>query len=259
MRIYRVALPQSRQPHWAVEDGDEFRLLRESPFEGGPLRLAGESWSKKKARVFAPVGPSKIVCVGRNYRAHAEELDHEVPLEPLIFLKPPTAIVGPGTPICIPPDSELVHHEGELAVVVGRMLRHASEMEAVGAIFGYACANDITARDIQRKEGKFTRAKGYDTFCPLGPALVSADEISEPDDLSLTVRVDGEVRQQGNTRDMVFAVPKLLSFISHIMTLVPGDVVLTGTPAGVGKLEAGQVVEVEITGVGLLENPVQAG
>lgn len=200
-----------------------------------------------------PVAPSKIVCVGRNYRAHAAELGNDVPAEPLLFLKPPTALIGPGAPIPLPAASSRVEHEGELAVVVGRTLRDASPAEARAAIFGYTIANDVTARDLQRKDVQFTRAKGFDGFCPCGPFIET--ELA-PDDLRLTVRVGDTLRQDGRTRDMVFAVDTLVAYISGVMTLRPGDLILTGTPAGVGPLLAGDVVEVAIDGLGALVNPV---
>jgi 2-keto-4-pentenoate hydratase/2-oxohepta-3-ene-1,7-dioic acid hydratase in catechol pathway len=206
------------------------------------------------------IAPGKIVCVGRNYRAHAHELSHEVPEEPLLFLKPPSSVIGPGDPIVRPVHmSTLVHHEGELAIVVGTRLSHASAAEALAGIAGYTCGNDVTARDVQRKEGVFGRAKGFDTFCPLGPRVVPAADVRDPQALSLRVLVNGALRQAGNTADMVFPVGDLLSFISLVMTLVPGDVVLTGTPEGVGPLVAGDVVRVEIDGIGALENPVVDG
>lgn len=199
-------------------------------------------------------GPGKIVCVGRNYAEHAKELGNDVPVEPVIFMKPPSAVIGHGDAILLPPQSELVHHEGELAVVIGTRLTDVDEAAARAGIRGYTCANDVTARDLQRKDGRFTRAKGFDTFCPLGPTLVDGLDAAA---LEIVVTVNGVERQRGNARDMVFPVPRLLAYISSIMTLEPGDVVLTGTPAGVGPLVEGDVVRVEIQGVGALENPVR--
>jgi 2-keto-4-pentenoate hydratase/2-oxohepta-3-ene-1,7-dioic acid hydratase in catechol pathway len=203
--------------------------------------------------LLAPVEPSKIVCVGRNYRAHAKELGNEVPAHPLLFLKPPSAIVGPQEPIRLPEQSAEVQHEAELAVVVARALRGASPVETKGAVFGYTCLNDVTARDIQRAEKQFTRAKGFDTFCPVGP-VVETD--LDPMEASVVARVNGAERQRGSTRDMVFDVYALLSFISGVMTLLPGDVVSTGTPEGVGALRRGDWVEIEVSGIGVLRNPV---
>lgn len=204
-----------------------------------------------RAQVLAPVTPSKIVCVGRNYRKHAAELGNEVPAEPLLFLKPPSALLPHGGEIALPAASARVEHEGELAVVVGRRLRDASESEAREAIFGLTCANDVTARDLQRKDVQFTRGKGFDTFCPVGPWIVTD---ADPSDLRVTVRVDGTTRQDGRTRDMIWSAPALLSFISSVMTLEPGDLVLTGTPEGVGPLVEGDEVEVEVEGVGVLQS-----
>jgi 2-keto-4-pentenoate hydratase/2-oxohepta-3-ene-1,7-dioic acid hydratase in catechol pathway len=210
------------------------------------------------ATLLAPCTPSKVVCVGRNYAAHARELGNPLPTEPLLFLKPPSSIIGPGQAIKRPVSmSGEVHHEGELAVVLGARLRHANVNEARAAVFGYTIANDVTARDIQRAENKFTRAKGFDTFCPLGPALLSAAAIPDAGELELEVRVCGQLRQHGRTADMVFSVPTLLAYISRVMTLEPGDVVLTGTPEGVGPLVAGDLVEISISGLGILRNPVE--
>ncbi|MDP9326160.1 MAG: fumarylacetoacetate hydrolase family protein [Candidatus Dormibacteraeota bacterium] len=197
--------------------------------------------------------PSKIVAVGRNYAAHARELGHEIPTEPLIFLKPPSAVVGDGDSVVYPAASSNVHHEGELAVVIGRRCHAASTEEALSFVAGYTCANDVTARDLQEKDGQWTRAKGFDTFCPLGPEVV-AD--LDPGSLTVICRVNGAVRQEGSTADMLFAVPDLVAYISGVMTLEPGDVILTGTPPGVGPVQRGDEMEVEIPGIGVLHNRV---
>jgi 2-keto-4-pentenoate hydratase/2-oxohepta-3-ene-1,7-dioic acid hydratase in catechol pathway len=240
---------------WARLD-DERAALLDGPPWGAPSE-SGPSLARRDLSLLAPVEPTKVVCVGRNYRKHAEELGNEVPSSPLLFLKPPSSVIGHGQAIERPAEvSDLVHHEGELAVIVGRRLRRAGEDEALSSVLGYTCANDVTARDLQRAEGKFTRAKGFDTFCPVGPTLVSSDEVPDPQALKLELTVDGEVRQSASTADMVFPVAQLLSFISHVMTLEPGDVVLTGTPEGVGPLIAGQTVRVAIEHVGALSNPV---
>ena len=199
------------------------------------------------------IRPGKVVCVGRNYLAHAREMGNEVPPEPLLFLKPPSAVIGSGEPIVLPRVSRQVEHEAEIAVVVGRRLRRATEREAAAAIGGVTCANDVTARDFQRRDGQWTRAKGFDTFCPLGPRVV---EHIDWRGLEVIGRVNGAERQRGRAADMHFSIPFLLAHISGIMTLQAGDLVLTGTPAGVGPLQAGDVVEVEIPGVGVLSNPV---
>ncbi len=205
-----------------------------------------------RAELLCPVTPTKIVCVGRNYRKHAEELGHEVPAEPLLFLKPPSALLAPEAPIELPAASERVEHEGELAVVIGRRLRDATPDEARAAIFGLTCANDVTARDLQRRDVQFTRGKGFDTFCPVGPAI---ETDRSPDDLRISVRVGGGVRQDARTRDMIWPAADLVAFASGVMTLEPGDLVLTGTPEGVGPLCDGDVVEVEVEGIGALRNP----
>jgi len=204
-------------------------------------------------KLLAPWLPGKIVCVGRNYAEHAREHHVDVPDVPLLFLKPPSSVIGPGEGILLPPQSEQVEHEAELAVVIGRRTRNATADEAMGCIFGYTIANDVTARDLQQRDGQWTRAKGFDTFCPLGPWI---DTEVNPHDLRILCRVNGQIRQLGSTRDMVFSVPQLVAFISGIMTLEVGDILLTGTPAGVGRLETGDAVQVEIEGIGILENPV---
>ena len=197
--------------------------------------------------------PGKIVCVGRNYRAHARELGNEVPSEPLLFLKPPSSVIHDGEAIVIPPYTARVEHEGEIGILVGARLHRASPEEAMAAIGSVAAVNDVTARDLQKTDGQWTRAKGFDTFCPIGPASMGVPAI---DVLEIITRVNGEERQRGHARDMVFAIPELLSYISHVMTLEPGDLVATGTPAGVGPLSAGDIVEVEIPGVSCVRNPV---
>ena len=199
--------------------------------------------------------PSKIVCVGRNYADHAKELGNEVPKAPLLFLKPPSAIIGDGDTIVLPPDSHQVEYEAEIGVVVGRRMHRVSAEEAEQHIRGFVCLNDVTARDLQKSDGQWSRAKGFDTFCPIGPRITEELDWRE---LEVIGRVNGEERQRGHSSEMVFSIPKLLSYISHIMTLEPGDLVATGTPAGVGPLVPGDVVEVEIPGVGILRNPVEA-
>jgi 2-keto-4-pentenoate hydratase/2-oxohepta-3-ene-1,7-dioic acid hydratase in catechol pathway len=205
---------------------------------------------------FALDLPGKILCVGRNYADHAKELGHDVPAAPLFFLKPPSSVIWDGDAIVRPNDlSSVVHHEGELAVVIGKKLtRAASEADALAAIRGYTCANDVTARDLQKKDGQWTRAKGFDTFCPLLRTGVTLDDAG---DLALTVRVNGTIAQRARTSTMIFSVARILVDASRAMTLLPGDIVLTGTPAGVGPLLAGDVVEVEIERVGILSNPVR--
>src|SRR6266568_4464437 len=213
-----------------------------------PLALAD-------AALLAPVRSSKIVCVGRNYREHAAELGNEVPQEPLIFLKPPSSLLGAGENICRPKISARVDYEGELGVVIGRACHKVGPGEDVRKyILGYTCVNDVTARDLQNKDGQWTRAKGFDTFCPVGP-LVS-DEIDPWPGVAVETRVNGEARQQGNTRDFIFPLDVVIRHISQVMTLLPGDLIATGTPAGVGPLVAGDVVEVSVEGLGTLRNSV---
>jgi 2-keto-4-pentenoate hydratase/2-oxohepta-3-ene-1,7-dioic acid hydratase in catechol pathway len=211
------------------------------------------------ARLSLPLDPpSKIVCVGRNYAQHAAELGNPIPAEPIIFLKPPSSLIGDGEPIVLPSLSKRVEHEGEIAIVVGKRLRAVGEEEARAAIRGITAANDVTARDLQRSDAQWTRAKGFDTFCPVGPRVVPVDP-AELDDLRVRCRVNGETRQEGWTGDMAFPVPFLLAWISRVMTLEAGDLVLTGTPEGVGPLAPGDVVEVEVDRVGILRNPVVSG
>jgi 2-keto-4-pentenoate hydratase/2-oxohepta-3-ene-1,7-dioic acid hydratase in catechol pathway len=237
---------------YGVVDGATVRALTAEPWSGGLAE--GPAFSLAEVDLLAPVTPSKVVCVGRNYRAHAKELGHEVPKEPLFFIKPSTAVVGPKAQIRIPEQSREVHYEAELAAVIGRTLtRAATAVEAKLAIFGWTCLNDVTARDIQRAEAHFTRAKGFDTFCPLGPVVETE---LDPMDVTVTCRMNGEQRQRGSTRDMVFDAYLLIAFVSQVMTLLPGDVVSTGTPEGVGAFRRGDWVEVEVSGIGVLKNPV---
>jgi 2-keto-4-pentenoate hydratase/2-oxohepta-3-ene-1,7-dioic acid hydratase in catechol pathway len=199
------------------------------------------------------VHPSKIVCVGRNYAAHARELGNEVPARPMLFFKPPSALIGPEDPIVLPAVSHQVEYEAEIAVVIGRRARRIPASEAVEYIEGFTCANDVTCRDLQKPDGQWGRAKGFDTFCPVGPKVAKGLDWAS---LSVIGRVNGEIRQRAPVSEMIFPIPVLLEYISGIMTLEPGDVVLTGTPEGVGPLHPGDVVEVEIPGVGVLRNPV---
>ncbi len=201
--------------------------------------------------------PTKIVCVGRNYAAHARELGNELPKSPLIFLKPPSAVIGDGDTILIPSASHDVQHEAEIGIVIGRRLRNATDDQARASIQGVTCANDVTARDLQKSDGQWTRAKGFDTFCPLGPRVLSIGVDYDLSTLEVIGRVNGGLRQHGKASDMVFPIATLLAYISGVMTLEPGDVVLTGTPEGVGPLLPGDTVEVEIPGVGVLRNSVK--
>lgn len=205
-------------------------------------------------KLQAPCRPSKIIAIGRNYAAHAAEHDAEVPKEPLIFLKPPSAIIAPGEAIVLPPQSQQVEHEAELVVVIGRRGRNIPRESALEWVFGYTCGNDVTARDLQRSDGQWTRSKGFDTFCPLGPWIETELDLAGR---NVYARINGVVRQHGNTDDLVFDIPTLISHASSVMTLEPGDIIMTGTPAGVSPLAAGDRVEVEIDGIGVLANPVR--
>lgn len=252
MRIVRYQIKNERPRYgWILEN-------KVGPIEGdlyGEYRRLEADTPLAEAKLLAPVQPSKILCVGRNYAEHAKEHDAEVPKVPLIFLKPPSAILDPGGTIILPPQSKQVEHEAELVVVIGRRGRHILAEEAAQYIFGYTVGNDVTARDLQKTDGQWTRAKGFDTFCPFGPWV---DTDFDPSDAIITCRVSGQPRQMASTRDMVFNVGTLIAFISSVMTLEPGDLIFTGTPSGVGPLRPGDVVEVEIEGLGKLANPVAA-
>ncbi len=209
-------------------------------------------------RLLAPVIPrSKVVAVGRNYAAHAAELGNDVPEEPLIFLKPNTAVIGPGDQVFYPPQSERVDYEGELAVVIGRICRDVPAEQATDVIFGYTIANDVTARDLQKKDGQWSRAKGFDSFCPLGPWIENdLDPQTFADGVSIQTHLNGDLVQDGSTKDLIFDIPTLIAYISSVMTLLPGDVILTGTPEGIGPMQPGDEVEVSIGGLGALTNTV---
>jgi 2-keto-4-pentenoate hydratase/2-oxohepta-3-ene-1,7-dioic acid hydratase in catechol pathway len=237
-----------------VLDGAGVRVLRGTFFED-PMPT-GDEVPVDDVRLLAPVLPSKVVAVGRNYAEHAGESGGEVPDQPLVFLKPSTAVIGPGDPIPYPPISRELHYEGELAVVVGRLARRLLPEDAERAILGYTCGNDVTLRDRQRTDGQWTRAKGFDGSCPLGPWIETE---LDPADLAVRTRVNGEVRQDARTADLAFGPAALIAFVSAFMTLLPGDVIMTGTPAGVGPLAVGDRVEVDIEGIGVLANTVVAG
>src|SRR5947207_2352277 len=239
------------------EPGAEAGALTIAEIDGhpfGPIRFTGQRWALPDVRLLSPILPSKVVGIGRNYVEHAAEHQAEVPKEPLLFLKPSTAIIGHHDVIRLPVQSKQVEHEAELAVVIGAPgARRVDRAGAGAAIFGYTCGNDVTARDLQRGDGQWTRAKGFDSFCPLGPWIVTDREVS---DVEVRCEVNEEVRQLGRTKDMVFDVPTLVSYVSHVMSLLPGDVILTGTPAGVGPLAPDDVVSVSIEGIGVLANRV---
>ena len=262
MRLCRFKVDGACAPRYGLVEGEEICLLERSPLAAGadastdfPSR-AGAPVPLSRARLAAPVEPSKIVCVGRNYREHAAELGNEMPAEPLLFLKPPSSLVGHDEAIELPAESSRVEHEGELGVVIGRRCRRLSDADdPLAYVFGYTCVNDVTARDLQRRDVQFTRAKGFDTFCPAGPFVVTG---LDPSNLLVETRVNGETRQSGRTGAMAFPVPFLVRYVSRVMTLEPGDLISTGTPAGVGPLVEGDLVEVEVGGVGVLRNPVRA-
>lgn len=253
MLLYRIAT----EGFYAVlEPGtSELRVLYSDPFEAPPERWEfGRTLALDTAVPLAPVLPGKIVAIGRNYREHVKELNNPMPLEPVIFLKAISSVIGPGAPIVLPPESERVEHEGEIAVVLRHRLRRATPEEARAAVLGVTCANDVTARDLQRKDPCFSRAKSFDTFCPLGPAILIGAGL---EDLEVITRVNGEQRQRGHASEMAWGIVDLLVYASRMMTLERGDVLLTGTPAGVGPLLDEDVVEVEIPGIGILRNPVE--
>ena len=238
-------------PDGEVGDDTTVTPVLGHPF--GPLEPAGPPVAFADVRLLAPVLPSKIIAVGKNYAAHAAEMGGDVPLEPMIFLKPSTSVVGPGDRIDLPPQSERVEHEAELAIVIGRLCSQVPPRRVDEVILGYTCANDVTARDLQKSDGQWGRAKGFDTFCPLGPWIVTDLDAS---DLAITGRVNGELRQDARTSDLVFGVESLVAWISQVMTLLPGDIILTGTPAGVGPLVEGDSVSVSISSIGTLTNRV---
>ena len=252
MRIVRFQREPDSIPLWGWITGDRIGLLDGSPFE--KLKRQKADLSLEGAHLIAPVHPGKIICVGRNFAAHAAELGNEVPELPILFFKPPSTVIGPGATIRLPPQSGSVEHEAELAVVMGKRGRWITIDDAPDHILGYTAANDVSARDLQQIDGQWTRAKGFDTFCPLGPWI---DTELDPADALITCSVNGQLRQMGSTRDLVFPVYELIAYISSILTLEPGDVVLTGTPSGVGPLLEGDEVSVEIDGIGTLTNSVR--
>ncbi|UZN04585.1 fumarylacetoacetate hydrolase family protein [Cellulomonas sp. S1-8] len=257
MRIARFT--NGSDPRYALVEGEpgreELVVISGDPIYT-PVQPTGERLplDDDGVRLLAPVIPrSKVIGVGRNYAAHAAEHGNEVPAAPLLFLKPNTSVVGPDDPIVLPDWTDHVEHEAELAVVIGKVTKDVTPERALAHVFGYTVANDVTARDVQRSDDQWTRAKGFDTSCPLGPWIVPGLDV---DDLAVTARVNGSTRQDGRTSQMVFDVAYLVSYISEVFTLLPGDVILTGTPAGVGRLEHRDVVEVEVEEIGVLRNPV---
>ena len=249
MRIARIAHPEGVA--FVAVHGEEAAEIAEHPF-GSPT-FTGRKWPLADVRLLAPILPTKILGIGRNYADHAKELGNEVPENPLMFFKPNTSVIGPNVEIKLPAVSERVDFEGELAVVIGQPCREVPVARAKDVIMGYTIANDVTARDLQKSDGQWTRAKGFDTFCPLGPWIETE---FDPSDVRVTTTVDGAVQQDGRTSLMVHDIPALIAYVSSVMTLLPGDVILTGTPAGVGPMRAGQTVSVTVDGLGTLTNPV---
>lgn len=257
MKLCRAQHADFEHPRFGFIEGDSFHPLNEGEwFDELNLQRSATSVPLSQVKLLAPVTPSKVICVGRNYQEHAAELGNKMPDEPLLFLKAPSAVIGNGDTIELPPQSQQVEHEGELGVVIGRSARRLSkDDDPLSFVLGYTCVNDVTARDLQRKDVQFTRAKSFDTFCPIGPVI--ATDI-DPLDVEVTTRVNGEIRQQSRTSKMAFPVPFLIRYIADIMTLNPGDLIATGTPAGVSQLKSGDTVEVEVQGIGVLRNLVNS-
>ncbi|WP_168700951.1 fumarylacetoacetate hydrolase family protein [Gordonia paraffinivorans] len=253
MRLGRIASPDGVAFVSVEGEGSDavVKEIAEHPF--GTPTFTGRSWKLADVRVLAPILASKVICVGKNYAAHAAEMGGEAPEDPVIFIKPNTSIIGPEVPIVRPPSSARVDYEGELAVVIGRPCKDVKAVQAKDVILGYTVANDVTARDQQKIDGQWTRAKGYDTFCPLGPWI---ETTLDPSDVELVTELDGEVKQRTRTSLMLHDVGEIVEWISRVMTLLPGDVILTGTPEGVGPMVAGQRVSVTVEGIGTLSNPV---
>ena len=253
MKICRITHNDLEGPRYAVVVGSNvFPLAADFNFDRIEMLAGQAGLPLDEVKLLAPVTPSKVVCVGRNYREHAAELGNKMPDEPLLFLKAPSAVIASEDRIEIPAASQQVEHEGELGVIIGKTARNIED-DPLSYIAGYTCVNDVTARDLQRKDVQFTRGKSFDTFCPVGPWVVS--EI-DPANVTVTTRLNGEIKQHGNTADMAFGVAFLIQYISAIMTLYPGDLIATGTPAGVSRMKHGDVVEVEVSGIGILRNQV---
>ncbi len=249
MRIARFSIGD--EVDFGVVEGDEVAPITGHPF--APFTFTGYRYALAEVRLLAPILPSKVVAIGRNYAEHAAEMGGQVTSEPMIFLKPSTAVVGTGDAIAYPASSQRVDFEGELAVVMGRISRDVPAAQALEMVLGYTCANDVTARDQQQTDGQWSRAKGYDTFCPLGPWIETQ---LDPGDLGIVTTVNGETRQDARTSQLVTPVPELIEYITRVMTLLPGDVILTGTPAGVGPVAVDDTIEITIEGIGALSNRV---
>jgi 2-keto-4-pentenoate hydratase/2-oxohepta-3-ene-1,7-dioic acid hydratase in catechol pathway len=253
MRIIRFDM--AGRTGYGLLAGEKIEVLWGAPYEGGLANTTGEVLSLPEVTLLAPCEPSKIVAVGLNYRDHALEFGHPLPEEPLIFMKPSTSVIGPDEDIVYPEMSRQVDYEAELAVVIGKTARSVPEADFRDYVLGYTCINDVTARDLQRKDGQFTRSKSFDTFSPLGPWIET--EIADPGNLTVEGFLNGQRRQHSSTSNLVFSVPFLVSFISRIMTLLPGDVIATGTPSGVGPMQPGDVIEIRVEGIGALRNRLE--
>jgi 2-keto-4-pentenoate hydratase/2-oxohepta-3-ene-1,7-dioic acid hydratase in catechol pathway len=253
VRLARIAHPGGVAFASVEGDGDDAQVLEIAEHPFGQPNFTGKRWPLADVRLLAPILPSKVIAVGRNYAKHAAEFGNEVPSAPMLFLKPSTTVIGPNAAIRRP-DVGRVDFEGELAIVIGQPVKNVPAARAASAILGYTVANDVSARDLQKSDGQWGRAKGFDTFCPLGPWIETSLDAS---DLALRAEVDGELKQDGRTSDLVHKIPELVAFVSGVMTLLPGDVILTGTPEGVGPIEGGQSVSITIEGIGTLTNPVE--
>jgi 2-keto-4-pentenoate hydratase/2-oxohepta-3-ene-1,7-dioic acid hydratase in catechol pathway len=248
MRLFRME--HAGAPRYAIESDGAFRLVDGDIFAGPPYRTGAEV---KPGKILAPVTPSKVVAIGLNYKDHAAEMNKVLPAEPLMFMKPSTAVIGTGDAIRIPAGIGTVHHEAELGVVIGKLAHRVTPDQAMAYVLGFTCVNDVTARELQKKDVQYTRAKGFDTFAPLGPCIGIGLEWNA---LDIQATVNGETRQSSNTRQLIFSVREIIAFVSSVMTLLPGDVIATGTPSGVGPLVPGDHVTVKIAGIGELSNPV---
>ncbi|MEU4519597.1 fumarylacetoacetate hydrolase family protein [Amycolatopsis sp. NPDC024027] len=255
MRLARIAHPGGVAFASIEGDGDDAQVLEIAEHPFGQPNFTGKRWPLADVRLLAPILPSKVIAVGRNYAKHAAEFGNDVPSEPMLFIKPSTTIIGPNAAIRRPSGIGRVDFEGELAIVIGQPVKNVPAARAASVILGYTVANDVSARDLQKSDGQWGRAKGFDTFCPIGPWIETSIDAS---DLSLRAEVDGELKQDGRTSGLVHRIPELVEFVSGVMTLLPGDIILTGTPEGVGPIEGGQSVSITIEGIGTLTNPVES-
>jgi 2-keto-4-pentenoate hydratase/2-oxohepta-3-ene-1,7-dioic acid hydratase in catechol pathway len=257
MKLVRFAY--RKKAHYGILKENTIFGLRDNPFTVDlPIKeisVDGRTYELEKVKLLAPCQPSKIVCLGVNYRPHAQEMQHTPPAQPLIFLKPPTAVIGPGDNIIQPRNWKRVDYEGELGVVISKKAKYVSEKEALGFVMGYTCFNDVTERFYQGQDGQWNRGKGFDTFAPFGPWIETELKAT---DLKLETLLNGQVRQSTRTSELIFGIPQIISFISGVMTLLPGDVIATGTPGGIGEMQAGDIVEIKIEGIGTLKNTVAA-